>query len=61
MKDSMPISLIGSIYKIISKILTEGLKKVMPKLVDEQQMTFIKGRQIMNAIMVANECVDMRY
>ncbi|WMV11476.1 hypothetical protein MTR67_004861 [Solanum verrucosum] len=32
----------------------------MPKLVDEQQMAFIKGRQIMDAILVANECVDVR-
>ncbi|WMV47890.1 hypothetical protein MTR67_041275 [Solanum verrucosum] len=61
LKDFRPISLIGSIYKIISKILTERLKKVMLKLVDEQQLAFIKGRQIMDAILVANECVDMRY
>ena len=46
LKDFRPISLIGSIYKIISKLLTERLKKVMHKLVDEQQMAFIKGRQI---------------
>lgn len=55
-KDFRPISLIGSFYEIISKILTERLKRVMPKSVDDQQMTFIKGRQIMDAILVANEC-----
>ncbi|WMV13351.1 hypothetical protein MTR67_006736 [Solanum verrucosum] len=58
LKDFTPISLIGSFYKIISKILR--LKRVMPKLVDDQQMAFIKGRQIMDAILVANECVDVR-
>ncbi|CAN4123193.1 unnamed protein product [Withania somnifera] len=35
-------SLVGSIYRIISKILTERLKKVMHKLVDAHQMAFIK-------------------
>lgn len=32
----------------------------MPKLIDDQQMTSIKGKQIMEAILVANECVDVR-
>ncbi|WMV42285.1 hypothetical protein MTR67_035670 [Solanum verrucosum] len=58
--DFRPISLIGSIYKIISKVLTERLKKVVYNLVDVQQMAFIKGRQIMDAILIANECVEER-
>lgn len=60
LKDFRPISLIGSIYKIISKVLTERLKKVVSKLLDAHQMAFIKGEQIMDAILIANECVDMR-
>lgn len=57
LKDYMPISPIGIIYKIIAKVLAERLKKVMEKLI---QMTFIKGRQIMDAILTANEAVDSR-
>ncbi|WMV37016.1 hypothetical protein MTR67_030401 [Solanum verrucosum] len=48
------------IYKIFSKVLTERLKGVMEKLVDSHQMAFIKGRQIMDAVLVANEAVGSR-
>lgn len=32
----------------------------MGKLVDEHQMAFLKGRQIMDASLIANELVDSR-
>lgn len=55
-----PISLIGGVYKIISKLLTERLKSVIGKLVDEHQMAFLQGRQILDASLLANELVDSR-
>ncbi|WMV38388.1 hypothetical protein MTR67_031773 [Solanum verrucosum] len=60
LRDFRPIGLIGSIYKLISKVLTERLKRVVDKLVDSQQMAFVKGRQIMDAVLIANEAVDSR-
>uniref|UniRef100_A0A0V0GMI2 Putative ovule protein n=1 Tax=Solanum chacoense TaxID=4108 RepID=A0A0V0GMI2_SOLCH len=55
LKDFRPISLIGGVYKIISKLITERLKSVVGKLIDEHQMAFLKGRQIMDASLLANE------
>ncbi|WMV31736.1 hypothetical protein MTR67_025121 [Solanum verrucosum] len=43
-----------------SKVLTIRLKKVVYNLVDARQMAFIKGRQVMDAILIANECVEER-
>lgn len=58
LRDYRPISLIGSIYKIIAKVLANRLKRVMGKLVSNQQNAFIKGRQITDASLIANEVLD---
>lgn len=58
LRDYMPISLIGSVYKIIAKVLAERLKRVMGNLVSSQQNAFIKGRQITDASLIANEVLD---
>ena len=60
MRDFRPISLIGSIYKLCAKVLTERMKGVMAKLVDSRQMAFIQGIQIMDAVLIANEAVNSR-
>jgi len=59
-KDFRPISLIGGMYKIISKILANRLKVVLGKIVSQSQNAFIEGRQILDSVLVANECVDSR-
>jgi hypothetical protein len=45
-KDFRPISLIGRMYKIISKVLANVLKSVLGKIVSHSQTAYIKGRQI---------------
>lgn len=44
LKNFRPISLMGSFYKIIAKLLTKRLKKVIPKLVTDTQVAFEKRR-----------------
>lgn len=60
LKDFRPISLLSSVYKILSKVLTFRLKLVMKGLIAQPQSAFVKGRQILNSILIANECIEDR-
>jgi hypothetical protein len=57
-KDFRPITLIGSLYKLVSKVLTNRLKTVMENLISESQNAFVGGRQILDSVLVANESLD---
>ena len=56
--DYRPISLIGGLYKLLAKVLTNRLKKVIEKVISPDQNAFIKGRQILDGSLIANEVVD---
>nr|GEU92420.1 RNA-directed DNA polymerase, eukaryota, reverse transcriptase zinc-binding domain protein [Tanacetum cinerariifolium] len=53
-----PISLIESIYKIISKILENRLVVVLGGLVNEIQSTFVADKQILDGPFILNELVQ---
>ncbi|XP_019431881.1 PREDICTED: uncharacterized protein LOC109338984 [Lupinus angustifolius] len=53
-----PISLVGCIYKIISKLLVGRLKKVIHVVISECQTVFINGRYIMDGVVIANDIID---
>ncbi|KAJ9552868.1 hypothetical protein OSB04_016913 [Centaurea solstitialis] len=55
LKELRPISLIDCVYKIIAKLLACHLKKVMGKVVSEEQSEYIEGRQILDGPLMLNE------
>ncbi|KAK2640774.1 hypothetical protein Ddye_022537 [Dipteronia dyeriana] len=57
LKDYKPISLVGSIYKVVAKILANRLKRVMNALIGKTQMAFVNKRQIVDSFVIAEEVI----
>ncbi|KAK3211656.1 hypothetical protein Dsin_016362 [Dipteronia sinensis] len=55
--DYRSISLVGSLYKLLAKVLANQLKKVMNSIIGDSQMAFIINQQIMDSFVIANEII----
>ncbi|GKV31769.1 hypothetical protein SLEP1_g40435 [Rubroshorea leprosula] len=53
-----PISLIGVMYKVIAKLLANRISSVLDSIIGESQMAFLRGRQMVDSIVIANETID---
>jgi len=53
-----PISLVGTLYKIITKVLSCWVKEVLPLVIDASQSAFLKGRVMLDSVLVTNEVVE---
>ncbi|GJW93796.1 RNA-directed DNA polymerase, eukaryota, partial [Tanacetum coccineum] len=57
-KDFRPISLIGSLYKIIAKVLANRLVGILSGIVNEVQSAFVADRQILDGPFILNEVIQ---
>ncbi|RVX10737.1 Transposon TX1 uncharacterized 149 kDa protein [Vitis vinifera] len=58
LRDFIPISLVGGLYKLLAKMLANRFKKVVGKVVSSTQNAFVEGRQILDTALIANEAID---
>nr|KYP44925.1 LINE-1 reverse transcriptase isogeny [Cajanus cajan] len=58
MTDFRPISLLGCLYKIVSKVLANRLRGILPSIISENQSAFIPGRHMLDSVLVASEAID---
>lgn len=57
LSDFRPISLCNTVYKVISKIIAARLQELTPKIVQRNQVGFVKGR-ILSENVLASELVS---
>lgn len=57
MKDYRPIACCNVLYKVVSKILANRLKLLLPRIILDNQSAFVQGRLLMENVLLASELV----
>jgi hypothetical protein len=56
-KQFRPIALCNVIYKIITKVVANRLKPILPFVISKEQAGYVEGRQIMDSVILAHEVI----
>lgn len=58
-KDFRPISLCNTCYKIIARAITNRLRPILAKAIDQHQSAFVPGRLITDNVILGFECMHL--
>ena len=54
------MSLVGSLFELLAKVLANGLKKMVERVILNSQHTFVEDKLILDAVCMANEALNSR-
>lgn len=57
MRDYRSIACCNVLYKVVSKILANRPKEILPRIITQNQSAFVKGRLLMENVLLASELV----
>lgn len=57
MREYIPIACCNVLYKVVSKILANRVKMILPRIVSDNQFAFVKRRLRMENVLLASELV----
>jgi hypothetical protein len=58
LKDLRPISLLRSLHNLLSKVLSRRLGGVMKHIISPSQAAFLKGRNLLDGVLIVDEVID---
>lgn len=50
--------MVTNLYKLMARVLSNRTKEVFHEVIDGNQFAFIKDRNILDSILIPNECVE---
>lgn len=59
LEDVRPISIVGSLYNFVAKVLAKKLGSMTDKFMSPNQSGFLKGRMLVDEVVIVIEVIDL--